>query len=128
MSKLSKRKKAKRRFKKLVARRDRFYEKHNLAIPENVTLCERAVQRAIEKRGHRVYSRDRDRCDRFLKKLFRKYFIRKTTTERFWYLMLTNRLIGPQPQNFIDKTVVKRPEKSSKKFRKHKHGKRRKVK
>ena len=124
-TKKSKRKK----LKKAMARRNRFYAKHHLAIPENVTSCELAVQRAIEKRGHKVYRHDRERTARFLKRLFRKYRLRGTTTEEFWRLMLSCRLIGPTKEQKNPVIVKQKPvEKSRTKSKDRKRKRRRRVK
>ena len=122
-------KKKERKLKKMIAARDKFYERNHLALPENVTACERAVAKAVAKRGHKPYRKDRERCERFLKKLFKLHHIRKTTSERFWYLTLMCRLIGPPLEirrtvKVLEKTYVRPREKSSKKFKRRKRKRR----
>jgi hypothetical protein len=73
----------------------KFYRRNKLAVPSDVDAVQVALKKAVAKRGHKTYRKDRPRCDRFIKRLFKKYQIKGTSSEEFWRVTCVCMLIGP---------------------------------
>lgn len=120
---------AKGKLKKMLKRRDAFYAKKRVSHPDAVASVQRAILKAVAAHSHKTYRRDRDRAERFIRKLFRKYGLLKTNNEEYWRLWCIDRLLGPSPEIRRIAKIVERKHRSKRKarskFRNRKHKQRR---